>query len=736
MNADSMMHPIEHLASLHGIGHSYRDWRGEMREVSLEARSAILAALGVDTSDEAATASAISQHETVQWMRLLPVVSIAEIDQPIQIPISVPEDLQAKTLSWTITLEYGAVHTGTVELGRLPVVESGEADARTYVRRTLQLPAQLPLGYHTLDAVLDTGLTAQSRLIIAPSTCYQPEVITRGQRVWGIAVQLYSLRSERNWGIGDFGDLRELIRLVAPTGCQMIGLNPLHAVWPADPSQNSPYNPSNRLFLNVLYLSIPEVPEFAECEPAQRHVAQREFQLMLQELRSTKNVDYARVAAAKFPVLRMLYAQFRASHLGRDTSRALAFREFVQSHGDSLRLHALYDALDGHLRLQGPQYWGWPSWPDDYRDASSSTVNRFARERAEDVEYFLYLQWLAADQLAAAQREAREGGMSIGLYGDVAVGANAAGSETWSNRHLYLQAASVGAPPDALALKGQDWGIPPQDPNELRAQSYKPFVELVRNNMRHVAALRLDHVMTLYRLWWVPRGFSSKDGAYVHYPVNDLMAILALESQRNQCVVIGEDLGTVAEPMVNAMDHYRAYHYKVLLFEQEPSGRFKPPSAYLRNALATVTTHDLPTLRGWWEEHDLDLRDRLDLYPSEQDKQQAHTTRASERLNLMEALVDAGLWRWNREQPLPQYSAALSRAVHAFLGLSDANIALIQIEDLIGMTEPVNVPGTHTEHPNWQRKVTLNTAEIFSRQDVAEILGGMDSARKGNNPNA
>ncbi len=729
------MHPIEHLASLHGIGQSYRDWRGELREVSLESRSAILAALGVDTNDENATASAISQHETVRWTRLLPPVSVVHVDQSIRIPLAVSRDLRAKSVEWTITLESGEERSGAAELRKLPVEEEGEADGRSYTRHALLLPA-LPLGYHTLDTTLDTGLTAQSSVIVAPEACFEPAIIARGEKAWGIAVQLYSLRSQNNWGIGDFGDLGELIRLAAPSGCHMIGLNPLHALAPADPSRISPYSPSNRLYLNVLYICVPDVAELGECDAARKRVAESGFQQMLAELRATANVDYVRVAAAKFEILKLLYAQFRSAHLDRDTPRAAAFRDFIDCYGDSLRLHATYDALDAHLRLQGPQYWGWPSWPDDYRDATSSTVNRFARERAQEVEYFLYLQWLAAEQLRSAQRAARERGMSIGLYGDVAVGSNPAGSETWSNRHLYLQGASVGAPPDALALKGQDWGIPPQDPHELKTQHYRPFVELLRNNMRHVAALRLDHVMTLYRLWWVPRGYASKDGAYVHYPVDDLMAILALESQRNKCVVIGEDLGTVAEPMQKAMEHYRTYHYKVLLFEQEPSGRFKPPSAYLNCALATVTTHDLPTLRGWWEEHDLRLRDRLDLYPNEEFRQEAHSVREAERHNLMQALVDARLWHWHPHEPLPAYSAALSRAVHAFLGLSNANIALIQIEDLIGMTDPVNVPGTHTEHPNWQRKVSLNTADIFARQDVTEILDGMNRARKGENPNA
>jgi 4-alpha-glucanotransferase len=338
--------------------------------------------------------------------------------------------------------------------------------------------------------------------------------------------------------------------------------------------------------------------------------------------------------------------------------------------------------------------------------------------------------------LREAQSIARELGMAIGLYGDVAVGANSAGSETWSNRRLYRQGASVGAPPDALALKGQDWGIPPQDPNELRTQQYQPFIGLIRNNMRYVAALRLDHVMSLYRLWWVPRGLLSKDGTYVHYPLEDLIAIMALESERNACLVIGEDLGTVPEAMTRAMEHYRAYHYKVLLFEQEPSGRFKPPSAYVPTALAVVTTHDLPTLRGWWEEGDLALRDKLDLYPGAEFKAQAHATRASERRELLLALVAEDLWRWSPDQPLPQYSPALARAVHAFLGLSRANVAMIQIEDLIGMSEPVNVPGTDTEHANWQRKVTHDTAEIFARTDARDILAAMNSARRGVNPNA
>ncbi|MGH8175894.1 MAG: 4-alpha-glucanotransferase [Steroidobacter sp.] len=730
-----MTDAIRRLAQLHGIADSWLDFRGRPREVSIESRGAILAAMGVDANEETAAHSAISQFETVRWTRMAPAVVVSQSKGAIVIPITAPQDLGARSIAWTLTLEDGEVREGTTGLASLTTTETGEVDGRSYSRLALQLPAA-PVGYHSASLALDTGLSTQLRIIVTPQRCYEAPVIAGGKRLWGVAAQLYSLRSHHNWGLGDFRDLRELIQLAAPLGCSVVGLNPLHALMPANPAHISPYSPSSRLFLNVLYIAVDESADFRECEAARRRVAEPDFQALLAELRATKNVDYVRVAAAKFEILKSLYAHFRSEHIERGTARAAAFRQFVELQGDPLKLHAIHDALDAHLRLQGPQYWGWPSWPEEYRDPTSTAVNRFARERAQDVDYFLYLQWLADEQLREAQDTARECGMAIGLYGDVAVGANSAGSETWSNHHLYLQGASVGAPPDALALKGQDWGIPPQNPEELRAQQYRPFVSLVANNMREVAALRFDHVMTLYRLWWVPRGHLSKDGAYVHYPLDDLIAILALESHRNQCIVIGEDLGTVPEAMTRAMEHCGVYHYKVLLFEQTANGQFKPPSAYVRSALAAVTTHDLPTLRGWWEVHDVQLRDRLDLYPSEELKGQAYAARDSDRRELLLALAAAGLWRWNSGEPLPRYSSALSRAVHAFLGLSNANVALIQIEDLIGMVDPVNVPGTDTEHANWQRKVTLDTREIFARADVRDIMTAMHTARSGRNPNA
>ena len=334
----------------------------------------------------------------------------------------------------------------------------------------------------------------------------------------------------RNWGIGDFRDLRELIRLAAPLGCGVIGLNPLHALMPANPAHISPYSPSSRLFLNVLYIAVEDAPDFAESEAARQSRRGAGVSGAAARFARDRNVDYVRVAGAKFEVLRLLFANFRSEHLERDSPRAAAFREFVEAQGDPLRLHAIYDALDAHWRLQGPQYWGWPSWPEEYRDPTSTAVNPLRARAGAGRRVFpvpAVARGRPVARCAADGARVRHVGRPVRRRGGRR---ESAGSETWSNRHLYLQGASVGAPPDALALKGQDWGIPPQNPEELRAQQYRPFISLVANNMRDVAALRFDHVMTLYRLWWVPRGLLSRDGAYVHYPLDDLIAILALES--------------------------------------------------------------------------------------------------------------------------------------------------------------------------------------------------------------
>ena len=720
---------LDQLARQRGLGDAYHNYRGDLLYITPATKNAILAAMGCPTGDVAAIEHALREHEAGRLSSLLPQMVVVHPHR-VAATVAVPADQLEHTLDWQIILDGGRRVSGRVQAGALRELERGEVERRWWTRRELPLPADLEHGYHSLRVTLEGGAVAECALLAAPLPCFEPQVLRDGSRLWGVAIQLYTLRSARNWGIGDFGDLATVVRSCAQQGAAFIGLNPLHALFPGNPWQFSPYSPSSRLFLNVLYVAVEQLPEFAACTEARAIVLAADFQAELARLRATPNVDYAGVTRAKLPVLKLLFAHFRREQSNQAAQRSTRFRAYVAERGEALRLHALHDAIDEHLRAaHGDSCWGWPVWPEEMRDPAQPGVEAFAQAHEESVEFHAWLQWLADDQLGEAQSLGRGLGMSIGLYGDYAVGVNPSGSETWSNQLLYRKGAGVGAPPDALALKGQDWGIPPQDPNVLVAEQYRPFRNLIAANMRHFGALRLDHVMALFRQWWVPAGLGATAGGYVHYPLDDLMSVLALESERHGCLVVGEDLGTVPPEMSQAMKDRTVYSYRVLLFEKHGDGRFREPGEYPRRAIATVTTHDLPTLNGYWSASDIELRRRLALYPSDELRLQVLEERVRDRAALLAALAAAGLQVAGCDGSSSSYSPELSRAIHVFLARSAAALVVLQAEDLIGMPHPVNVPGTSDEHANWQRKMSCDLDELFSRDSVRALLHEVHAAR-------
>jgi len=718
---------IERVARLRGIGDAYHDYRGELRYFSLDTKAALLRAMGVSVDDPAALARQLSELEVLRWRRFLPPVAAAR-GARVGLDINITAREFGAALQWTVSLEDGSRHDGVVATADCREIWRGEVEGVWITRRRLELPIDLPAGYHALEAKIAGGDAERCLLIISPPRCHEPASFTAGRRLWGVSVQLYALRSGANWGMGDFNDLSMLIRWVAPHGAGFIGLNPLHALAPADPERASPYSASNRHFLNVLYIAVPMVPEFAECAAARERLAERATVQRLQALRSAKFVDYRGVAELKFEFLALLYRDFCDRHLATHTDRARQFRNFVAAGGEFLQMHARFDALDRHFRATLGVASGWQSWPEEFRDARGQAVARFADSHPQEVEFHAYLQWLAHEQLCAAQAEARALGMPIGLYGDHAVGANPGGSETWMDPGSYRLGAEIGAPPDPLALKGQGWGIPPPDPWAMQQQRLQGFRGLIRNNMLPYGALRLDHVMALFRLWWVAAGGSPTQGAYVHYPLQQLLTVLALESVRAACVVVGEDLGVVSDEMREAMPEYGLYHYKVLLFEKR-DGHFRGPEQYPRDALATVTTHDMPTLRSYWEGRDIDLRRRLNLYPSAEIEAEVVRERQRDREILLTALESQGLKPLQPATPQEPFTPELAQALHLYLARTRSVMVALQIEDLLGMIDPVNVPGTHLEYPNWQRKVTADIEDMASRADLSAMLREIGAAR-------
>jgi 4-alpha-glucanotransferase len=718
---------INELARQHGIGDAYHDYRGELRYFSLQTKVDILRAMGCAVDDRAALTAELSRLRSEHGRSLLPAVAAAH-GPHAGVNLNIAARDFGASLAWAVDLESGERRIGAVSTAECPEIWRGEIDGSWITRRRLELPLELPPGHHEIEVKIGASALRRCPLIVSPDKCYEPDAIGQGSRLWGVAVQLYTVRSRENWGMGDFQDLQRLIRWLAPRGAGFIGLNPLHALAPAEPERASPYSASNRHFLNVLYIAIPQVAELENCAAARARMGDAGFAARLEALRAAPRVDYAGVAEIKLEILRVLFGEFCDRHLAHGTERAASFRGFVAAGGQLLQLHARFDALDRHLLDTHGTPSGWLGWPPEFRNPHSSACVGFATEHAREIDFYLYLQWLAHEQLGAAQALARELGMPIGLYGDYAVGTHPSGSETWSDQKGYRLGAEIGAPPDPLALRGQGWGLPPPDPVVMESRHLEGFLKLLRNNMRYYGSLRLDHVMSLFRLWWVPAARSPVDGAYVHYPLDLLVSALALESARSACVIVGEDLGVVPDEVRRAMTQFGLYHYKVLLFEKE-AGRYRRPEEFVRRALATVATHDMPTLRSFWESRDIDLRHDLRLYPTPEIEQEVREARARDRQSLLEALKEQGLAPATPASPDEPFSPELARAIHVYLARTSAILAAVQIEDLLGMVDPVNVPGTDQEYPNWQRKITQDIEQIAARPDLDELFADMCRAR-------
>ncbi|MDQ1346287.1 MAG: 4-alpha-glucanotransferase [Pseudomonadota bacterium] len=537
--------------------------------------------------------------------------------------------------------------------------------------------------------------------------CHLPEALASGGRLWGLTVQLYGVRSRRNWGIGDFGDLAALLEFTAAAGGDVVGVNPLHALFPDNPAHISPYSPSHRGFVNVLYIDVEAVPEFSACAAARRRVAGADFQQRLQALRETEFVDYPGVARAKFDILRQLF-EFARANAGACLDGFAVWRE---SQGTELEDFARFGALQSHFRALDANIWGWPAWPDEYRDPASPAVAAFAAEHAIEVDWHAWLQWVADRQLAAVAARARELGMAVGLYRDLAVGANPGGAEVWRRLAVFADGAHAGAPPDEINLMGQDWGLPPFVPHRLASADFSPFESVLGANMKHAGALRIDHVMGLQRVFWVPADMPASEGAYVHYPFDVLLGIVARASGDHRCLVIGEDLGTVPEGFRERLFDAGVLSYHPLIFERDAEGQFRLPAAFAPQALVAAGTHDLPTLAGFWRGEDIEERIRLMLFPSDELRQRIATERDWDRGRLLWALERENLLPPGVDKDpaaLPELSDAVIAAIHAYLARSPSQLMVIQPEDCLGVREQPNLPGTlDHQHPNWQRKLPL-----------------------------
>jgi 4-alpha-glucanotransferase len=722
---------LTRLAELYGIEPGYTDSFGVERHTSPETQRALLHAIGIPAQTESELAASLRLAEARDWVHHLPPVLVLVEGQPVELGVAIPAELSSGRIAWSVLDESGSIHQGQHTLDEVPALAECRIEGRNWRRVGLTLDVPLQLGYHHAEISLEDGTTARTRLIVAPERCFGPEDLAPGRRMWGFGAQLYGIRSRRNWGIGDFTDLGLLANAAARQGAAFIGVNPIHALFPADRHRFGPYAPSSRLFRSVTYIDIEAVPELADAPAAAAEIASPAFQARIEAARSAELVDYPAVSDLKLPLLRQLYAFFRKRHLGPTlTERGARFRAFQRWAGEQLTRHATFEALHERFFSSDPGLWSWRRWPNGFSDHASPEVAAYAQSERERVEFYEYLQWIADDQLAAAQAKAKQAGMAVGLYCDLAVGVDPGGALAWSNPGLVAVGASVGAPPDDFNHLGQNWGLSGFSPQGLVQEGYTPFIDSVRANMRHVGALRIDHVMALRRLYWIPEGGTGLDGAYISYPFQDLIRIVALESVRNRCIVIGEDLGTLPSGFRPALQQAGVLSYRVLYFEQRSDGSYSAPEELPDNALATVSTHDLPTLKGWWEDRDILWRDKIGLFGPGH-RQEALDRRDRERRALLKALGAAGMLPngIDPESPPAELPHDLLIAFHRFVASSPSKLMMTQLEDAIEESEQANLPGTTDEHPNWRRKLGLRLEDFFTDPRVIKLTEALTQAR-------
>ena len=704
-----------------GIELDYWDVWGRQHHSSLEVQTAILESLGVSADRRASLELAIEERTWREWHRPLPATLVLiEDDQPHQLTIS----LTSEQANLDAVLQLGTEQGNRIEyrcpLGGIDAAEQLSLRGRNFIRKRFTLPERLPLGYHRLSIEIGGQASEVTRLIVCPSRAYEPSWLKTG-RAAGIAISLYGVRSRRNWGCGDTTDLKTFVAWITEqTGASFVALNPLHAIANRQPYNTSPYLPNSVFYRNPIYLDLEQIDEFQSSPKAAALLNTPAVQAEIQALRAAEFVEYERVYRLKIRFLKLLFRLF-LKEWTRDSPRAGQLREYIRQEGDLLQRFAVHSALDEAMHKRCPEVWNWPNWPEHYRNPESAATQEFAQKHWRSVLFHKYIQWQLDQQFASAQQDAVRRGLSIGLYHDLALATDRFGADLWAHRSFFVSGSRVGSPPDGFSPKGQDWAFPPPRAEQHYEDGYRLFADSIRKNLRHGGALRIDHVMRFFRLFWIPDGMEALEGTYVRDRSEDLLRILALESVRNKVLIVGEDLGTVPDEVREALNRFGILSYRLLYFEQDRNGRLRRPDEYPSDALVSATTHDLPTLAGFWKGRDIEARRSAGLLPGDSTYHQMLADRSREKQKLLDLLHELRLlpeWFPRAANHLPELTGELHNAIVGLLASTPSKLMVLNQEDLLKETEQQNLPGSTGEYPNWRRKMICSVEELWESTEV------------------
>lgn len=703
---------IDELSVLCGIVPEYYDIKGNLRKTSHDTKRAILSSIGIDIESIDSIKGELRRRRLGPWLNIIePVYVLSVNEKPLRIPLYIPIEDGREGVSVDISIS-GEDNRDKREFRFVckDIIEELSIDGKRYVRTEFVDNHDYTPGYYDVEIVLHhydsnlDDLKKDSRLILSPDSAYLPDGL---RKYLGLSVNLYSLRSKRNMGVGDFGDLEILIKWFSAMGGHLIGINPLHAITNKMPFGISPYSPLSRLYKNFIYLDMDRIG------------AEKDTSADVRKLRRSRLIDYEGVASLKLRILKKSFERFLKEHYERASDLYKDFKGFLNEEGRLLELFATYMALSERFGS-----FDWQSWPGDYQEPDSETVKAFMRDSGRDILFYQYIQWLLERQHCDVCKIASEGGMPIGLYQDLAIGTIRGSSDVWCNRSLYALGMDVGAPPDDFSPDGQNWGFPPLIPERLRDSGYDLYIQTLRKNMRHAGALRIDHAFGIFRLFWIPGGMSPGVGAYVRYPHEDILRIIALESVRNKTIIVAEDLGTIGENVRESLSRFGMLSYRLFYFERKyPDPDFLPPYNYPEIALSAVTTHDLPTLYGYWIGRDIEERYRtskkkldtplrLGKYPDNEIWRREIEERKRDRYLIIEAMKKEGLLPADFEIP-DQMTERLCLAIYRYLMKTPSKIVLISLDDLLGRLNQQNMPGITEGYPNWRQKIEVNIEDII-----------------------
>ncbi len=701
---------IDILAEKLGIATSFLDGSKERKKYIVDEKTIKFFAerMGYKAGTEEEIKNSISAYEKRRWQQSLEKIYVVEQGQ-VEFDLVVPAEQETENFALHLSSDKNQVP----EPVSFEVINDEEYQLigkTKYVRLKFKITSELEVGYYDLDLQV-SNKHYKTTLAVCPQKCWQNEALN--QKTWGFALQLYSIKSQRNWGVGDFTDLKNFAKIAAQSGADIIGLNPLNVLSHDFPENASPYQSISRLYLNPIYIDVENVPEFKQEDMA-------EVKNDIEEFRQSELIQYEHIYPLKVKMLQKCYERFKQNN---NSARYQEFEAYIKAEGCELERLAVFQSLYHKFALQNMG--GWQSWPEEYKSPNSLAVKEYAKANVDELNFFKFMQFEAARQFEEASQAVKNSGMKIGLYRDLAVGVGQDSVEVWSEPDLFFKDAGAGAPPDAMFPNGQKWGLGAFIPSALRETAYKPFIKILRANMHNSGALRIDHVMSLMRLFIIPEHL--KIGTYIFYNFKDMLNIVALESVLNKCAVVGESLGNVPEGFLEALESKNIYALSVLWLERynDGWGDFKAPEVYPSRAFSSIGTHDMAPLKMWWFGYDIELSYQLGIIESEENKNAEYKSRENDRWRLLKILDETGVWPQDKPRKGNYiygegYPEGIEEAANAYMAKTNCPVFLAELENILHVEKRQNLPGTdRDQHPNWRRRLPVELEKLA--EDIAYV---------------